>query len=98
MPPFAGLRTGEGYAGAHLAPRLVQAFDEIVRQKRAITRNTEDPFNAALLLCQPVQSCENPGQWAGEIRHAIGHNSEAGIGETLRISVGVDNDTGALRG
>src|SRR5947207_1224854 len=96
MTPFAGASAGEGHACTHLATGLMQAFDEIVRQERAITRYTDDPLDAAVLRRQPIEAGEDASQRACEIRHTIGHNGQAGIGKTLWITVGVDDDARAL--
>src|SRR4029077_7982473 len=61
-------------------------------------RAVDTPLDAALLLRQPVETGKDPGQRAGEIRHGVGHNSQAGIGEAPGIAVSVDDDSGALRG
>src|SRR5262245_51580118 len=98
MAPFARSRASERHAGAHLATSLVQAFDEIVRQKRTIAWYADDPLNSVLLLRQPVEAGKNSGQWAGKIRHAVGHDCQAGISKPLGIAVGIDNDSRALRG
>jgi hypothetical protein len=38
------------------------------------------------------------GQERAVARHAIGHDGAAGVGETLGIAIGVDDDVGALPG
>src|SRR5262249_45029209 len=97
MTPFARARTSEWNAGSHLPACLMQAFHQIVWQKRAITRHAEDPFNALFLLRQPVETGENSGQRTGKIGHAVAYNGKAGVGEALGVAVGVDNDARALR-
>src|SRR6476659_9190616 len=96
MTPFAGPRAGERHARAHLAASLVQAFDKVVWEERAIARDADDPLYAVLLLRQPIETGKDPGQRAGKVRHGIGHHGQAGIGETLEVAIGVDDDAGAL--
>jgi len=45
---------------------------------------------------QPVEAGENAGQGAGEIRHAVGNDLAAGVGESGGVAIGVDDDAGAL--
>src|SRR5262249_46988055 len=98
MAPFARSRASEGHAGTHLATSLVQAFDKIIREKGAIARYADDPFNSVLLLRQPVEAGENSGQWASKTRPVVGHNCQASISKPPGIAVRIDDDSGALRG
>ena len=44
----------------------------------------------------PFQRCQNAGQRSGEALHRIGDHGQAEAGETLRITIGVENETVAL--
>src|SRR5262249_16201393 len=59
--PLSGTSTGERHTSAHFRTGLVQTFDEIVRQKRAIAGHAEDPFNYTVLIQQPVEAGKNAG-------------------------------------
>ena len=45
----------------------------------------------------PIEPGEDAGKRSGKIRHAVGNHRQAGIGETRRIAVGIDDDAFALR-
>ncbi len=45
-----GTRAGQRHAGAHLAPCLMQALDQIVGQERTVARHAQQPFDAVVLL------------------------------------------------
>ena len=96
MAPFAGAGAGERHAGAHLHAGDVQAFHQIVGQERAVARHAEQPFDAVVLLRQPVEPGEDAGERAGIARHVVGHDGAAGVGEALGVAIGVDDDAGAL--
>src|SRR5512144_1617949 len=98
MAPLTGTRAGKRHACSHFAPRLVQTFDEIVGQERAVARNADDPLDPALLFGQPVEAGENPRQWPSEIRHRIGDHSQARVGKAFGFAIGINDDACALRG
>src|SRR6476469_3680273 len=75
----------------------MQALNEIIRQERAVTRNTENPSDAAPLFGQPVQPSKDSGQRAGEIWNAIRNDRQPCIGKPLWVAVGIDDDARALR-
>src|SRR5215470_20145574 len=59
VAPIAGTRAGERHAG--LLSRLMQPHDEIVGQKWAIARNTDNPGEVGPLRSRPVEAREDAG-------------------------------------
>ena len=96
MTPFARARAGQRRAGRDA--RFVQARHQIFRQERTIARHADQPFDVRRVRRRPIEPGENAGERPGKIRHAVGDHRQAGIGETRRIAIGVDDDRGCIAG
>ena len=69
MAPFARARAGERHAGAHFAARRDAAARPGRRAETGSRPGTlTHPFDAVVLLRQPVETRENAGERSGEIR------------------------------
>src|SRR5215472_2488171 len=77
--------------------RCRKTGDEISRQKRRICRNAGDKGGVGAVYCSPIEPCQHPGEWPGEIGYAIGHDGQPKFSKAGGVAVGVEHECVNLR-
>ncbi len=78
-------------------PRLMQARNEVARQKRTVRCHAHHPGGIRPVHRHPVEAGENSGQRPGKAGHRIGDHGKSKMRKPRWLAVGVENEAAALR-
>jgi hypothetical protein len=92
----ARLRQRDGVLA--LRHRLHHARHQIARQQRRIAGCRHDPARVRCVAGRPAHAGQHPGQRADEAFDRVGHHRQREGCKAPRITVGVDDGRGNLRG
>ena len=95
MSPPTGL--GAGDLGIFARSRGPQSCGKVLRKKRTIDRHAYDGFGFARVVRHPVQAGKDAGKRSGVTGDRVRNDRVAELLETLKVTVGVQDQPVALR-
>jgi hypothetical protein len=93
----SSLRGGDGKLRALSGHGLLQSYDQVSRQERAISGGAKNPLCVGPVGRGPVEPGEDSGERSGMLFHPIGNDRQTERRKARGIAVGAENQAFALR-